>query len=269
MSRTTTPFDRLLFCIETDLDFESSHYNDAYLKRRISARMRRVDADEYDTYTERLQDDPEEREALLDSLSINVTGFSRNPAVWEGLRNVLRTISDTPEPIRVWSAPCADGREPYSLAMLALDDPEIDDHGFEVLATDISEPALAVARDGIYAASRTHDIKGELDVLSEHEPYLERDGDQFRVRERVKDHARFERHDLLRDSPKSEVDLALCRNLLIYIDTEHKAAVIETVLDSLVPDGYLTIGKTETIPRECSTHLSAVDKRLRIYRLRS
>lgn len=267
MSQTTTSFDRLLAHLESDLGFESSHYNDAYLKRRISARMRRVDTDEYETYTELLRGDPEEREALLDSLSINVTGFFRNPTVWEGLRSVLRGVSSSSNSTRVWSAPCADGREPYSLAMLALDDPEIASENFEVLATDISEPALETARTGVYSASRTRDIEGELSLLSEYEPYLTRDGEQFMVRDRVKDHVRFERHDLIRDGPKSGIDLVLCRNLLIYIDTAHKAAVVDTVLDSLAPEGYLTIGKTETVPRECANRLSAVDNRLRIYRL--
>jgi chemotaxis protein methyltransferase CheR len=267
MSRTTTPFDQLLAHLETDLGFESSHYNDAYLERRIAARMRRVDTDEYETYTERLRTDPEERKALLDSLSINVTGFFRNPAVWEELRTVLRAISENPGPTRVWSAPCADGREPYSLAMLALDDPEISSRKFEVLATDISEPALDVARAGVYSASRTRDIEGELSLLSEYEPYLEREENRFTVRDRVKEHVRFERHDLLRDEPKSGIDLALCRNLLIYIDTAYKATVVDTVLDSLSPDGYLAIGKTETVPRTCADRLSAVDNRLRIYRL--
>jgi chemotaxis protein methyltransferase CheR len=267
MSQTTTSFDRLLAHLESDLGFESSHYNDAYLKRRIAARMRRVDTDEYETYTDILHTDPEEREALLDSLSINVTGFFRNPEVWEELRTVLRNVSNSSSSTRVWSAPCADGREPYSLAMLALDDPKIASENFEVLATDISEPALEVARAGVYSASRTRDIEGELSLLSEYEPYLTRDGEEFMVRDRVKDHVRFERHDLLRDGSKSGIDLALCRNLLIYIDTAHKAAVVDTVLDSLVLEGYLTIGKTETVPRECANRLSAVDNRLRIYRL--
>ncbi|MEM4780724.1 MAG: protein-glutamate O-methyltransferase CheR [Halalkalicoccus sp.] len=255
----------MLSHIETDLDFESSHYNDAYLERRIAARMRRVEAEGYGAYLEVLRSDADEREALLDSLSINVTGFFRNPAVWEGLREVLRTVSARPGPTRVWSAPCADGREPYSIAMLALDDPEIDSRGFEVLATDISEPALDVARQGVYGSSRTRDIEGELAPLSAIEPYLDREDGEFTVRENVRELVGFERHDLIRDGPKSGIDLALCRNLLIYIDAEYKSALVDTVLDSLSPEGYLAIGKTETVPRTCSDRLEAIDSRLRIY----
>lgn len=267
MSETTQSFDRLLALLEEEIEFTSSYYNDAYLGRRIDARMRRVGIEEYGGYGELLRSDGEERAALLDSLSINVTGFFRNPSVWEGLRDVLRTISDGPGPTRVWSAPCADGREPYSLAMLALDDPEIDSRRFEVLATDISEPSLEIAREGVYTASRTRDIEGELGPLSGYDPYLERNGDRFAVRERVRELVRFERHDLIRDGPKSGIDLALCRNLLIYIDGQHKASVVGTVLDSLEPGGYLTVGKTETVPAACADRLVPVDKRLRIYRL--
>lgn len=267
MSETTASFDRLLDVLEDDLEFTSSHYNDAYLGRRIDARMRRVGIDGYDGYGERLRADGEERAALLDSLSINVTGFFRNPSVWDGIREALRAVSDGPGPTRVWSAPCADGREPYSLAMLALDDPGIDSRRFEVLATDISEPSLEVAREGVYTASRTRDIEAELDPLSDHGRYLERDGDRFTVRKRVRDLVRFERHDLIRDGPKTGIDLALCRNLLIYIDGQHKASVVGTVLDSLDPGGYVVIGKTETVPAACADRLAPVDKRLRIYRL--
>lgn len=267
MPDTRHSFDRLLAHIETDLGFESSHYNDAYLERRIVARMRRLDIEKYEAYTVVLRSNPDEREALLDSLSINVTGFFRNPEVWEGLREVLRTICARPGPTRVWSAPCADGREPYSLVMLALDDPEIRSDRFEVLATDISDPVLDIAREGVYTTSRTRDIEGELAPLSEYEPYLDHDDGEFVVKEAVRDRVSFERHDLIRDGAKSGIDLALCRNLLIYIDAEYKAAIVDTVVDSLRSRGYLAIGKTETVPRPCKDRLRSVDNRLRIYRV--
>ncbi|MFC6904533.1 hypothetical protein [Halalkalicoccus tibetensis] len=106
----TTAFDRLLVLLEEDLEFTSSYYNDAYLGRRIDARMRRVGIDEYDGYGELLRSDDDERAALLDSLSINVTGFFRNPTVWNGIRDVLRTISDGSGPTRV-SAPVISERD--------------------------------------------------------------------------------------------------------------------------------------------------------------
>jgi len=269
-SRQESPdaFADLLAYVESEVGFETGFYNDSYLDRRITARMRRTGADSYREYRRQLADRDEEQELLLDSLSINVTGFFRNPDAWDGIRDVLRTLTDERREVRVWSSPCADGREPYSLAMLALDDPDIDPGRLSVLGTDISEDALAVAREGVYETSQTTDIGEELALLEEHDRYVDRDGDRFEVRDRVADLVEFEQHDLIRGDPKRNFDLVLCRNLLIYIDPEYKVPIFETIEGSLREEGFLVIGMTETLPRECRDTFTAVDKRHRIYRKR-
>ncbi|MFB6179792.1 MAG: protein-glutamate O-methyltransferase CheR [Halorientalis sp.] len=267
-SRHDSPdaFERLLEYIETDVGFETGFYNDAYLDRRITARMRRTDADSYQAYLRQLQRDDDEPDQLLDSLSINVTGFFRNPDAWEGIRDVLRTLTDERREVRIWSAPCADGREPYSLAMLTLDDPEIQDRKVSILGTDISEDSLNHGRAGVYETSQTTDIAEELAPLDNYEPYVDQDGNRFEMRESVKDLVTFEKHDLIRGDPKHDFDLVLCRNLLIYIDTEFKVPIFETIEGSLRDGGYLVIGMTETLPHECRDSFEAADKRHRIYR---
>ncbi|MFB6308636.1 MAG: protein-glutamate O-methyltransferase CheR [Haloarculaceae archaeon] len=259
-------FQNLLEYIEREMDFESGFYNDAYLDRRITARMRRTDRDDYRAYRRLLENDPAEQEALLDSLSINVTGFFRNPEAWEHLRPVLQDLTDDHRTVRIWSAPCADGREPYSLSMLALDDPEIDEKRVEITATDINRDILREARRGVYETSQTTDIEEELEPLENYDQYIERDGDTFSVRDRVKRRVSFERHDLIRGDPKRNFDLVLCRNLLIYIDGEYKVPIFETIRGSLRTNGYLMIGMTETLPAECRQTFEPVDKQHRIYR---
>jgi chemotaxis protein methyltransferase CheR len=259
-------FDDLLSYIERELDFESGFYNEASLDRRISARMRRTEADEYDEDQRLLEADDGEREDLLDSLSINVTGFFRNPEAWESLRGVLRDLTAENRDVRIWSAPCADGREPYSLAMLALDDDEIRTRRLDIVGTDINADVLDRAREGVYTTTKTRDVAAELDPLDDAERYVDREGDTFAVREAVKDLVTFEQHDLIADEPKRDVDLALCRNLLIYINTESKRAVVDTVLSSLREGGYLVIGMTETLPRESRDAVETIDKRRRVYR---
>jgi chemotaxis protein methyltransferase CheR len=261
-------FGGLLDFIERELDFESGFYNDAYLDRRITARMRRTDADDYQSYQRLLEADDGEREALLDSLSINVTGFFRNPEAWESLRGVLRDLAADNRRVRVWSAPCADGREPYSVAMLALDDDEIDARRVDVLATDINADVLGRARRGEYEVSQTSDIEGELEPLGEYDPYVERREDTFAVRDRVKDLVSFERHDLIRGPEKRDYDLVLCRNLLIYIDADYKVPIFDTITGSLTERGYLMIGMTETLPSEFRDRYEPVAKKHRIYRRR-
>jgi len=266
MSAESRQFQRLLGFIESEMDFESGFYNDAYLDRRITARMRRTDTDSYRAYRNLLRRTDAEREALLDSLSINVTGFFRNPEAWEALRGVLRELTAQNRRVRLWSAPSADGREPYSAAMLALDDREIDADRVEILGTDINADILAEARTATYETSHTTDIAEELAPLDDYEPYVEEDDNTFRVKDRVTEMVEFEQHDLIRGRPKRDFDLVFCRNLLIYIDSEFKVPIFETIRGSLTPGGNLMIGMTETLPTECRDDFEAVDKQHRIYR---
>jgi len=259
-------FQELLEFIGAEMDFESGFYNDAYLDRRITARMRRTDVDSYREYQRRLERDDDERAALLDSLSINVTGFFRNPEAWESLRSVLRDLTDQHRRVNLWSAPCADGREPYSAAMLALDDPQVDDRSVSILGTDINEDILRAAREGTYETSHTTDIADELAPLDDYSEYIEREGDSFRIRKPVSDMVEFEQHDLIRGASKRDFDLVFCRNLLIYIDGEYKVPIFETIEESLREGGYLMIGMTETLPTACRDSFEAVDKQHRIYR---
>ena len=259
-------FDRLLEFIGEEMDFESGFYNDAYLDRRITARMRRTGTETYAQYRRLLEREAEERDHLLDSLSINVTGFFRNPEAWESLRTVLQDLTAENRPVRVWSAPSADGREPYSAAMLALDDPDIAERRLEILGTDINADILETARAGTYTTSHTSDIAAELAPLDDYSAYIDRDGDEFEVRPRVKKMVTFEQHDLIRGQPKRDFDLVFCRNLLIYIDTEYKLPIFETIRDSLREGGYLMIGMTETLPSACRDAFEPVSKQHHIYR---
>ena len=266
MSSSTGGFENLLEYIERELDFESGFYNDAYLDRRITARMRRTETEEYRRYQRLLERDDEEKAALLDSLSINVTGFFRNPEAWEKLREVLRDLTADHRRVRVWSAPCADGREPYSIAMLARDDDEINDRRIEITATDINADILEEARAGVYETSQTSDIAEELEPLDDYEPYIDQEENRFTVRDRVKEMVTFEQHDLIRGEEKTDFDLVLCRNLLIYIDSSFKVPIFETIRGSLRDGGYLMIGMTETLPAECRDSFEPVHKQQRIYR---
>ncbi|WP_049923770.1 CheR family methyltransferase [Halopiger djelfimassiliensis] len=264
---TDGAFDELVTFVEEELRFATSHYNDSYLDRRVSSRMRRTGNETYAEYLETLRADPDEQEALLDAMSINVTGFFRNPDVWSGIRSVLRLLAENDESdeVRIWSAACADGREPYSLSMLAHDDPEIDAATVRILGTDISEPALETARGGVYEEPRTVDIGDQLSFLDHYQQYVEEDGRTYRIADPVTRNVTFQRHDLINDDPKSGFDLVVCRNLFIYIDNEYKQSMLRTIAQSLRPGGYLVIGKAETIPPNLKSAFTVRDARLRIY----
>ncbi|GAB7092671.1 protein-glutamate O-methyltransferase CheR [Halorubrum luteum] len=263
-----TPFEGVLRQIDDSVPFEPGYYNESYLDRRITARMRRRDTDSHEEYQRILREDAEEREALMDSLTINVTGFFRNPEMWEALRELLVDLTDEQRRVRIWSAPSADGREPYSLAMLACDDDRIAERRIEILGTDISEEALASARKGVYHTTRTTDIAEELEPLSDPGQYVEQDGSEFRVRDAPRKLVEFDSHDLIRDGSRGPFDIVLCRNLLIYIDVDHKGALFDTLEASLSDGGVLVVGMTESIPPDRSDRYAPIDKRRRVFRRR-
>lgn len=270
MSRTNAEecegFEAVVDYIARRMAFEPDSYNEAYLDRRISARMRRTGTDTYREYLDVLSEAEAERTALLDALSINVTSFFRNPTVWERIREVLRDLTDEKRTVRCWSAACADGREPYSIAMLARDDRAIDDRSVEVTATDIDGDALAAAREGVYTSTRTTDIAAELEPLSDPEAHLDVGEESFAVRRPVKRMVSFEQHDLISGASKRGYDLVLCRNLLIYIDKSYKEPTFETLTDAVRTGGYLTIGKSETLPRSFQEGYEPVDRGNHVYR---
>jgi len=259
-------YERVTTYVEDEIGFATSHYNDSYLKRRLSSRMRRTGVDGYAEYYELLEGNEAEAQELLDTLSINVTGFFRNPDVWEGIRDVLRELSDANERVHVWSAACADGREPYSLAMLAMDDARVDAEKFHFYGTDINDESLQTAQYGEYSSSRTVDVEEQLSFLSNFHAYVDQSGESFRMREAVRRKVTFAKHDLINDDPKSGFDLVVCRNLFIYIDNEYKRPILRTIAESLKRGGYLVIGKAETIPPQLKSAFEVLDGRLRIYR---
>lgn len=258
-------FEELLEFVESSLSFATSSYNRSYLDRRISARMRRQRVDDYAAYQELLEDDEAEREELLNALSVNVTSFFRNPEVWESLRDILADLSRA-GPTNVWSAACSDGREAYSVAMLALDDDRIDAGSVDILGTDIKPEILRAARRGEYHASETNDLEEQLEPLARSDRYITREDDAYRVTDEVKDLVSFRKHDLVQESPPRTFDLVICRNLFIYINKGAKEAIFETLSSAVEPGGYLTIGMTETVPGSCRDRFDPVEKRLRIYR---
>ncbi len=259
-------FDDLLTYIESETSFASSYYEESYLDRRISARMRRTDTDEYVEYHDLLRESDTERSELLDTLSVNVTKFFRDEKVWTALRDVLSELESELRTVDIWSAACADGREPYSLSMLALD-MGLSPRSVDILATDIDENALDRARQGVYTSSRTTDLDEQLSFLDSPTQYVETDGDQISLKGSVSSLVNFERHDLITGDPKDGFDLVLCRNVCIYLDSEYKRPILETVSQSLREDGYLVLGQTETLPPDIKERFEAVDPRLRIYQL--
>ncbi|MES2740906.1 MAG: CheR family methyltransferase [Pseudomonadota bacterium] len=147
------------------------------------------------------------------------------------------------ELVRVWSVACSTGQEPYSLAMLLAEHTEEANLGyqFQVFGSDIDGRAISVARAGIYPASVADDVgQARLDQ------HFTKEGDRYRIRKPLRDTVLFASQNILRDPPFSRLDLISCRNLLIYLNRDTHAQILEMFHFALKPNGYLLLGSSES-----------------------
>lgn len=238
---TQWPADYAYFCRKlkglTGLDL--SAYKWAQMFRRLdSYRVRHGFCDFY-ALAVALEKDPAIVRSISDFITINVTEFFRNEEQWKLLsQRVIPALMSDRSRLRAWSAGCSAGQEAYSLAIL-LDELDIDG---EVLATDIDEPSLKRAREGAYSDPEVAGIPKE--ILDAHFIY---DGERYLVRSHIKRKLIFRRHDLLSDPYPDNMDLILCRNVLIYFTDKAKERVVRSFVSSLTPGGVLFTGSTEAL----------------------
>lgn len=249
--------------------FSLGAYKDKCIRRRIAVRMRACGVHTYDDYRALLERSPNEYDRLRDALTINVTRFYRNAETWNLLRrDVLPRMLDSHRAeVRVWSAGCASGEEPYTLAVLAADHLDRAGRGdglarLTIDATDIDHASLDRARAACYRSEGLTELPDDLAG-----PYFETVGTERRVIDRVRRRVRVHQLDLSREAPlRIDYDLILCRNVVIYFDRYMQERLFQVFVDSLVPGGYLVLGKVETLFGPARDRLSLVDPRERVYR---
>lgn len=200
-------------------------------------------------YLERLRRDSAERQTLIESLTIGETYFARIPPQIRALEElVLPALLARSEPrIRIWSAGCSTGEEPYTLAMLLtkLRPAAGREMDIRIIGTDINSRALAAARQGHYGA-RSVSLLPERDL----ERFFIRDGNGWRVGEELRSLVEFRQHNLATDpAPEQQFDLILCRNVLIYFDRPKMLDIVDAMHRTLTPGGWLLLGHSETLWR--------------------
>ncbi|HEY6079395.1 MAG TPA: protein-glutamate O-methyltransferase CheR [Polyangiaceae bacterium] len=206
---------------------------DAFLARRLPE----LRVPSLDEYLARLAPHSPELQVLLDAITVTHSWFMRDPGQLAIISELLGRRAAASPPLRVWVAGCATGEDVYSIAMLA----EQAGRGVEVLGTDINTAALRRAELGSYGSWAVREV-------SDVERYFERgERSSFRVHERLKAVARFERHNLLDAPPRGDWDVILCRNVLIYISRERSRNVVEKLGDALVVGGHLLLGASEVV----------------------
>jgi two-component system CheB/CheR fusion protein len=258
-------FVKLLDYLKDTRGFDFSGYKLSSLMRRVQKRMQQVSVASYSDYIDFLEVHPDEFNPLFNTVLINVTAFFRDPQAWQVLRERIlpRILEEKGEdlPIRCWSAGCASGEEAYTLAILlaeALGDQEFR-RRVKIYATDVDDEALAQARQGSYAAAQLAEIPAELA-----ERYFEKAGDRRVFRTDLRRSLIFGRHDLVQDAAISRLDLLVCRNTLMYLNSETQAKILARFHFALNRTGYLFLGKAETLLSH-STSFRPEDLKSRIF----
>ncbi|MGI6621152.1 MAG: CheR family methyltransferase [Bacillota bacterium] len=217
------------------------NYKGKQMYRRLANYMKRRNIPDFATFAMRLQRDPEEVARLAEYLTINVSEFFRNREQWDVLAGqVLPLLADSAKwRMRVWSAGSAAGQEAYSAAMVFA---ERSLHGVFALGTDIDETSLSKARAGRYTASEVKSVPKKL-----LDKYFRKTDDLYVVADTIKRMVSFRRHDLLASEYPGNMDLIICRNVLIYFSERSKQDVLTRLAASLRSGGVLFMGATEAI----------------------
>ncbi|AFC86787.1 CheR family methyltransferase [Frateuria aurantia] len=268
---TRIELDLFVSAMRQRYGYDFSGYAPASLRRRVMRLAQQLGGGTISSLTERLLYQPQMLSDILDGLSVPVSEMFRDPPVFKALREeVLPWLASFPH-INIWQAGCAYGQEVYSLAIL-LEEAGLY-HRSQIYATDISPEALRQAEQGIYPAkeaqqwSRNYLAAGGRHSLSD---YYSARYDLIKIDQQLARNVVFAQHNLVADNVFCEVQLVLCRNVLIYFSTPLQNQALELFRSSLSRGGFLCLGNRESLDfAPAAADFTAVDAGLRLYRLPS
>ncbi|MGP4078347.1 CheR family methyltransferase [Pseudalkalibacillus sp. R45] len=216
-------------------------YKEAQMKRRLIALREKKGYDTFSDFYDAMTRNNILLKEFLERMTINVSEFFRNPSRWEVLQKEwIPVLLNGKDSLNVWSAACSTGEEPYTLAMILRE--SISSEKFSILATDIDELAIKRAKLGYYLEKSLKDVPEKMK-----KEYFEKDGIGFKVSDVLKENIHYEKHNMLADPFKSNFDLIVCRNVMIYFTEDAKKQLYEKFSKALRPGGILFVGSTEQI----------------------
>jgi chemotaxis protein methyltransferase CheR len=252
--------------IQREIGFFCEGYKEHCLRRRIAVRMRARGIHTYAAYGELLTKDEEEHAKLLDAVTINVSKFYRNKDLWRALeRDVVPKLFDLRvRPVRIWSAGCAAGEEPYTIAMLLKEyavrtGRERELSKFNVLGTDIDVESMRQARIARYSAFAFTDIEEDVRDRWFEAP------DRVEVRKEIRHLVQFGVLDLIKDEFETGYHMIVCRNVIIYFEREIQEMLFMKFHQALAPGGFLVLGKVESIFGRATGLFKPVAQRERVF----
>ena len=226
--------------------FNLSYFKPLFLSRRINVRMNVLHITTGSEYANLLQNEPDEINSLYDSLSINVTKFYRNKHVWKTFSsNIIPKLLNSSKinnTIRVWSAGCATGEEPYSIAIMFSEALKNTNYKIKIIATDINFQLLQDAKKGVYSFNTLQNLDPNL-IKS----YFTKEGKhQYKVNKKIKDLVSFHLGDIV-TYPLSYLDVIFCRNLLIYYSKDSQNLILKKFHQVLKENEFLVLGMDESM----------------------
>lgn len=248
MDTTDEAFEALLRYLRDARGFDFTGYKRTSLMRRVRHRMDQAGYDTFERYLDVLQASSDEFAALFNTILINVTSFFRDPEAWEFVRTdvIPRMLAERgpDDPIRVWSAGCASGQEAYTLAILLAEalGPDVFRERVKIYATDIDEEALTEARAASYDERAVESVPPHYLAR-----YFEMANGRYVFHKDLRRAVIFGRNDLVKDAPISRVDLLVCRNSLMYLNSETQRNVLGRLHFALAAQGTLFLGHAEML----------------------
>lgn len=217
-------------------------YKEKQMKRRIDTLITKHKIDGYDKYVFGLKSDKALFEEFVNYITINVSEFYRNPDQWKLMDEqvIPELVKRFGKNLKVWSAACSTGDEPYSLVMALSRHLPLSN--IKIYATDLDKQVIAKAKVGLYAEKSIAAVPEDLK-----KKYFTQVGNSYKISDEIKARVEFKEHNLLKDSYPTDYHLIVCRNVLIYFTEEAKDEVFRKYYKSLTSGGVLFIGSTEQI----------------------
>jgi len=261
-------FSALLHKISDERGLDLRNYHTDILKRRIALRLQYHSIPSYSKYVEFLTKNPKEYERLFETLCINVSEFFRDTPVWVTIQYLFENliaakIKNKHNSIKLWSAGCANGEEPYSIA-IALKEAL---RGIsqitrvEIIATDVDKACLKFAQEAIYSKEHLKNVSKKLLAR-----YFELSEGKFYLKEDTKKLVSFDYLDLTSQKYPENIDVLTCRNVFIYFNRRLQKQILDKFCNCLNPGGYLIMGKSEALGSEYEHCLEIIDTNARIFR---
>ncbi|MFF2090107.1 CheR family methyltransferase [Paenibacillus sp. NPDC058174] len=218
-----------------------AQYKEAQMKRRLTTLRMKHGYDTFEQYWAAIEQNRALLHEFLDRMTINVSEFWRNPNRWEVLQNrFLPEMLKSGGRLKLWSAACSTGEEPYTLAMILAEMGVL--NRVSIDATDLDAIVLQKAMEGIYLERSLRDVPAVM-----RQKYFKSDEGAFAVADQLKQGIRFKQQNLLHDTFDESFDLIVCRNVMIYFTEEAKHLLYHKFAKALRPGGLLFVGSTEQI----------------------